>query len=155
MTSTNQFLPINRLDCDKITAQLKEMTKDRPKPEDKTTGSDLRRELNKLIDIRDFHDKKAASYRADLPEIEHGIARKNEALKVYQTMTSTPSVRSDIEHAERKLESLQHDADQLNEVIKRHEGIRDANVCAIEAFDHERLQVLEAREKVLARAGVL
>ena len=155
MTSTNQFLPINRLDCAKITAQLKEMTKDRPKPEDKTTGSELRMELNKLIDIRDFHDKKAATYRSELPEINHGIAMKNEALKIYSTMTSTPSVRSDIEHAERKLESLQYDADQLNRVISRHEAIRDANVCAIEAFDHERLQVLEAREKILAKAGVL
>src|SRR5882762_7909070 len=125
MTSTNQFLPINRLDCDKIASQLKEMTKDRPKPEDKTTGYDLRLELDKLIDIRDFHDNKAASYREDLPEINHGIARKNEALKIYQSMTSTHSVQSDIEHTERKLESLQHDADQLNTVIKKHENIRD------------------------------
>jgi len=155
MSQSDQFLPINRLDCDKIAAQLKGMTKDRPKPEDKTTGSDLRMELNKLIDIRDFHDKKAASYRADLPEIEHGLAAKKNALKIYQSMTSTPSVQSDIEHTGRKLESLQHDADQLNEVIKRHEGIRDSYIKMIAEFDHERLQVLEAREKVLAKAGVL
>jgi len=41
-------------------------------------------ELNKLIEIRDFHDNKAASYREDLPEINHGIAKKSEALKIYQ-----------------------------------------------------------------------